>query len=107
MRTGHQTLPIFFLFGGAGSRDYHRGMGVGICLHTTGYCTSATLYYNYPARACASKGLCDRSWCLYIVYYIIHLLHPLLLNTKIYYTQGGIFATEGVINLVFNIVEGA
>ena len=48
---------------------------------------------------------------------IIHLLHPLLLNTKIYYTQGGniprgrrpsgIFATEGVINLVFNIVEGA
>ena len=20
----------------------------------------------YPARACASKGLCDRSWCLYI-----------------------------------------
>ena len=22
---------------------------------------------NYPARACASKGLCDRSWCLYIV----------------------------------------
>ena len=48
---------------------------------------------------------------------ITHLLHPLLLNTKIYYTQGGniprgrrpsgIFATEGVINLVFNIVEGA
>ena len=26
----------------------------------------------YPARACASKGLCDRSWRLYIVvvYYI-------------------------------------
>ena len=23
---------------------------------------------NYPARACASKGLCDRSWCLYIIY---------------------------------------
>ena len=21
-------------------------------------------YYYYPARACASKGLCDRSWCL-------------------------------------------
>ena len=38
---------------------------------------------------------------------IIHLLHPILLNTKIYYTQGGMFATEGVINLVFNIVEGA
>ena len=31
---------------------------------------------------------------------IIHLLHPILLNTKIYYTQGGMFATEGVINLV-------
>ena len=40
------------------------------------------------------------------------ILHPLLLNTKIYYTQGGnisrgrrpseIFAIEGVINLVFN-----
>ena len=27
--------------------------------------------YFYPARACASKGLCDRSWCLlYIVIYI-------------------------------------
>ena len=38
---------------------------------------------------------------------IIHLLHPILLNTKIYYTQGGMYATEGVINLVFNIVEGA
>ena len=23
----------------------------------------------YPVRACASKGLCDRSWCLYIVVY--------------------------------------
>ena len=22
----------------------------------------------YPARACASKGLCDRSWCPYIIY---------------------------------------
>ena len=49
---------------------------------------------------------------------IKQILHPLLLNTKIYYTQGGnislglrpreIFATEGVIsnegviNLVFN-----
>ena len=62
--------------------------------------------------------------CMYVCYVYmynnytnIHLLHPLLLNTKIYYTQGGniprgrrpsgIFATEGVINLVFNIVEGA
>ena len=44
--------------------------------------------------------------------HIKQILHPLLLNTKIYYTQGGnisrgrrpseIFATEGVINLVFN-----
>ena len=43
---------------------------------------------------------------------IKQILHPLLLNTKIYYTQGGnisrgrkpskIFATKGVINLVFN-----
>ena len=24
----------------------------------------------YPARACASKGLCDRSWCLLYIYYI-------------------------------------
>ena len=22
----------------------------------------------YPARACASKGLCDRSWCLLYIY---------------------------------------
>ena len=29
------------------------------------------ILYIYPARACASKGLCDRSWCLlYIVIYI-------------------------------------
>ena len=28
----------------------------------------------YPARACASKGLCDRSWCLYIVYYILYII---------------------------------
>ena len=27
----------------------------------------------YPARACASKGLCDRSWCLYIIYIFISL----------------------------------
>ena len=27
----------------------------------------------YPARACASKGLCDRSWCLlYIIYLFIY-----------------------------------
>ena len=25
------------------------------------------ILYHYPARACASKGLCDRSWRLYIV----------------------------------------
>ena len=24
----------------------------------------------YPARACASKGLCDRSWCLFLYIYI-------------------------------------
>ena len=29
----------------------------------------------YPARACASKGLCDRSWCLlYIIYYILYII---------------------------------
>ena len=28
------------------------------------------IQHHYPARACASKGLCDRSWCLYIIYYI-------------------------------------
>ena len=29
------------------------------------------MQHYYPARACASKGLCDRSWCLlYIVIYI-------------------------------------
>ena len=32
--------------------------------------TLKVLFTNYPARACASKGLCDRSWCLYIIYYI-------------------------------------
>ena len=29
--------------------------------------------YNYPARACASKGLCDRSWCLLYIYCYILL----------------------------------
>ena len=33
-----------------------------------GLCDRSWCLYNnnYPARACASKGLCDRSWCLYI-----------------------------------------
>ena len=26
--------------------------------------------HYYPARACASKGLCDRSWCLFLYIYI-------------------------------------
>ena len=26
--------------------------------------------YSYPARACVSKGLCEWSWCLYIVIYL-------------------------------------
>ena len=26
--------------------------------------------YFYPARACASKGLCDRSWCPYSSIYL-------------------------------------
>ena len=25
----------------------------------------------YPARACASKGLCDRSWCLLYIYILL------------------------------------
>ena len=34
-----------------------------------------TLPCFYPARACASKGLCDRSWCLlYIIYYILYII---------------------------------
>ena len=37
--------------------------------------TTLPLLFNYPARACASKGLCDRSWRLYIVvvYYILYI----------------------------------
>ena len=33
--------------------------------------------YFYPARACASKGLCDRSWRLYIVvvYCILYIVY--------------------------------
>ena len=33
------------------------------------------LVYNYPARACASKGLCDRSWRLYIVVFVYCILY--------------------------------
>ena len=29
---------------------------------------------NYPACACAIKGLCDRSWCLYIYYILLSAL---------------------------------
>ena len=40
-----------------------------IILHPTSH------HHNYPARACASKGLCDRSWCLlYIIYLCIYIL---------------------------------
>ena len=38
---------------------------------------------NYPARACASKGLCDQSWCPY--YYIIYCLDFFL--EPIFYLQ--------------------
>ena len=43
--------------------------------------------YIYPARACASKGLCDRSWCLYIVYksglfFGTNLLSPKILTFR-------------------------
>ena len=32
--------------------------------------------HAYPARACASKGLCDRSWRLYIVVvYCIYIVY--------------------------------
>ena len=60
-------------------------IGMGCCIGTLFAsliprpCTNKGLVHtvlacaNYPARACASKGLCDRSWCLYVcifVYYI-------------------------------------
>ena len=35
-------------------------------------CSKQAVLYSlpnyYPARACASKGLCDRSWCPYSIY---------------------------------------
>ena len=34
-------------------------------------CASKGLCDRYPARACASKGLCDRSWCLLYIYIYI------------------------------------
>ena len=38
-------------------------------------CNNYHKVYDYPARACASKGLCDRSWCLlYIIYYILYII---------------------------------
>ena len=40
---------------------------------------------HYPARACASKGLCDRSWCLYIVYYILYIYKSALFLEPIFY----------------------
>ena len=39
-----------------------------LCMDMLSCCTGVAVC-NYPARACASKGLCDRSWCLlYIIY---------------------------------------
>ena len=41
----------------------YRHCVVNLCIQLT----YPSLFY-YPARACPSKGLCDRSWCLYIIY---------------------------------------
>ena len=38
---------------------------------------------NYPARACASKGLCDRSWCLYIIIILLYICKDFFLSFKI------------------------
>ena len=43
---------------------------------------TATRTYNYPARACASKGLCDRSWCLLYIY-ILYICKDFFLSFKI------------------------
>ena len=36
-------------------------------LEQEGHTGELSIIY-YPARACASKGLCDRSWCLLYIY---------------------------------------
>ena len=73
-------------------------------------------WYNFDI---INRDLVSNQICLCKIIFVLdypsnskQILHPLLLNTKIYYTQGGnisqgrrpseIFATEGVINLVFN-----
>ena len=51
-------MSIYYIFtprAHARARGYVIGRGVHIL-------------YIYPVRACASKGLCDRSWCPYIIY---------------------------------------
>ena len=40
----------------------------------------------YPARACASKGLCDRSWCPYI-YCLDFFFGTNLLSFKFVFSQ--------------------
>ena len=39
-------------------------------LSSPGFTHQKRFHHNYPARACASKGLCDRSWCPYSSIYL-------------------------------------
>ena len=52
---------------------------------------------NYPARACVSKGLCDRSWCLfvYLYIYIWTFFGTNLLSPKIHHFQRSILTQIG------------
>ena len=72
-----ETSPdsqFYFEAGHAQTNMYHA-----VCIFTPrahararGYVIGRGVYiYIYPARACASKGLCDRSWCLYINYILL------------------------------------
>ena len=46
--------------------QYHPEVQYNIIVHQYNHQHQCLLHY--PARACASKGLCDRSWCLCIGY---------------------------------------
>ena len=62
-----------FLSSGKGSTTREDGLGTRLD------------YNNYPARACASKGLCDRSWRLYsvVVYCIFVYKSALFFGTNL------------------------
>ena len=70
--------------------------------NTLGDCVFGVNYY--PARACASKGLCDRSWCLFVYLYYIYIsglfLEPIFYLPK--YSLSEVYSDTDRLLIEFN-----